>query len=148
MSVGLKRTAGSFLKGFLVALLLVALVTLSGLAEPRQAGAADGPTRDTTQPLVGHAGISCAWEAVSTYCSSSYCYANKRTADRVCVGKGYQFASSYTYDDLAQSSANRWTGTWTSTSGDMSDDVAPKGGGGLSSTGGNTTSTISYVHCC
>jgi len=154
MSKAGKEQVGSFLKGFLVMLFVMALIMLSGLVEPRQAEnegiSATGMAMSTSSaPLVARASISCAWESVSTACSSSYCYANKRTADKVCSDKGYAQAMSYTYDDISRSSANRWTGSWTSTTADYSDDVAPKGGGGLASTGGKgSTSTLSYVLCC
>jgi len=149
MNESLKRGIGNFLKGFLVTLFLMTLIMFSGVAESR--GTAGMTINEVSSaPLVARAGMSCTWESVSsTTCSRSYCYANKVTADQVCIDKGYNQAMSYTYNDVEQGSAYRWTGSWTNTTADNSDDVGPKGGGGLATTGGKgDTSTLSSVLCC
>jgi len=93
---------------------------------------------------------TCAFVSVGTTdCSSSYCYANKPTADKVCRDKGYNFSTSYRYYKAYQSSAYLWTGSaWTSMSGTDSYAPAPIGGGQLQATGASTTDVMTYVYCC
>ena len=135
----------SFMKGFFSTMLVFMLIIMI------TKGASPQEEIIITAPLIADAAVSCSWVSVGSDCNEDACYANKGTADKLCIDNGDEWATSYIYYNQKEITATRWTGVaWSATASNLAEDVAPKGGGTswFYPGGSADTSTIIYIHCC
>ena len=81
-----------------IVIAIIVLAALIAITEPK------------AEPIVLHAGTYCEWVRQPT-CNSDVCYANKATADKVCIDNAYEQAKSYTYAPQSNARAEKWNGT-------------------------------------